>query len=468
MSSQSPINRSSESGAALLLYALFLALLGALGAYGYLAAERTMTQSNPQMILVNRAQAMAYVGVAAIQNWYNQQLPICSVSLATGGTCPIFSGALATASAQSTTLSGTQVSMTASTISNTLNGTTGSIIVNSTGLTGAVQQTMQAIMTTSLQTLNNTNANFYLNGSSTINGTVKNNTGQPVIVVGTTDQNASSDITFNGTNVQIEQLPVFPDINPQGLEQYASMTLTQVNGNPTITIPASAVSFYDAIFGVSLPSSGYSCTVTTSSSSSNGKGKGSSSSISTCGTLTGADVPSYSPSSGWTISSNLPGLIYSDGSVTVDGEGNNAQLTVAAEGTITTSGNGTIYNPFANTSSGLTNYCGEYPSLAICEPDTNPATPYPYLMGVTFVSAGDFTLGGNNETVNGDIATSSSFLLNGGGNKNFGGIILAKNGIGGGTTVNGSIALNQKIKGSNHATFGGIQVNITGTRWIAP
>ncbi len=451
MSSQSPINRSSESGAALLLYALFLALLGALGAYGYLAAERTMTQSNPQMILVNRAQAMAYVGVAAIQNWYNQQLPICSVSLATGGTCPIFSGALATASAQST-LSGTQVSMTASTISNTLNGTTGSVIVNSTGSAGTIQQTMQAIMTTSLQTLNNANANFYLNGSSTINGKVKNYTGQPVIVVGTTDQNASSDITFNGTNVQIEQLPAFPDINPQGLKQYASMMLTQVNGQPTITIPSSAIPLYNSIFGTQLPSGGYSCTVSSSG----------------CGSISNTNLPSYSTSSGWTVSSNLPGLIYSDGSVTINGAGNNAQLTVAAEGTITTSGNGTTYNPFANTSSGLTNYCGEYPSLAICEPNTNPAIPYPYLTGVTFVSAGDFTLGGNNETVNGDIATLGSFDLNGGGNKNFGGIILAQNGIGGGTTVNGSITLNQQISGSNSATLGGLQMNITGMRWIAP
>jgi len=172
MSSQPPINRSTEKGAALLLYALFLALLGALGAYGYLAAERSMDQSNQQMILVNRAQAMAYVGVEAMQNWYNQQLAACGSNNESGANCPVMNGSLASAQAQSN-FSGTAVTLTAETISNTIGQPNGALIVESTGTTAnGVSQTLQAyfkVVSNGSNAGNSENQNVAINLNGTSN-----------------------------------------------------------------------------------------------------------------------------------------------------------------------------------------------------------------------------------------------------------------------------------------------------------
>jgi hypothetical protein len=475
----------NESGAALLLFAIFFSLLGAIGAYGFYEYQKDMDQANPHMLEVNRAQAMAYAGVLGLKQYYKKLMPACS-----GGTCSAFSGLEATASAQET-LSGSNVTLSASTISNTLNGISGFITVNSSGMTAGLTQTMQAIMQTGLQSLNpnNSSTNFILNGKTTFHGHVFNKTGEPntappVVVVGSTETNPTSNITFKGTTPKYVQLSVFPLINPDGLKNYSTMQLVVDSlGNATITIPASAVPLYNSILtslnngsSVSLPVSNgaYSCTIYNSKSGSNNCNNYLSTYVSYApvATVNGRN----STPQGWEITSNkLPGFFYSNGNVTVSGAGGMNQITVVADGTITTSTSSTseqkpaIFDPFSYSggsgSVAADNYCNNYSSLPICEPNSNPAAAYPFLTGVTFVSLGNLNIGGENIKVNGDIATLKSILLNGGGSMSFGGIIIAKNGIGGSKTE-GSITLTQKIAGSSTAALGGLQLNITAMRWL--
>lgn len=466
----------SESGIALLGTVLVTALVLGLATWGILSMTNNAQKSLYGENTANQARTAALMGIQAItgyaQSVYVGNNPPASATLANlyYGTTP----GLANGSGpvdqlfNQPTNANVQAMVTANTFSGTssLVGTSanGFIRVLSTGRSGPAIQTAESYLTAQLNSLSKYNANLILGPGSTFNGNL-NNGGIPNIVVASTAPTASqSDITLNGTKYTYVPISYFPVVNPGSYQQYSTIQLV----GDSIYIPASAIDFYlpdgtDNLFGTSPPPSGasYTCTYDSCPSS-----------------LT--DYFSYvAGSSGslgtWTIKNPVNAFIYSDQNINVafdSGTPPSSQLTVTTSGTINSSGTVTLY-PFASeTTPATTNYCSKNPGLPICDPKTG--NPYLNLQGLIYVSTGSISTPGKGSSFYGDVATSGSLTLNGGGSYTFGGTIIAENGIqstsgnsgNDSTTINGAITLTAPVAAANSATLGGYQIVSSSIRWV--
>ncbi len=503
-----------------MLYALFLALLGALGAYGYLAAEKTMAQANPQMILVNRAQAMAYVGVAAIQNWYDNQLYTCFANKQ--NPCPALDQ-YPTASTTSN-LSGTLVSVTATTYS-----ANGEYVVRSTGTAAnGVQQVLQAVL--SPETATNTTGltvpnytvygtqvivnggsqmtssssigadNLTMNGniqagvvnaqSATMNGndtlsevkvtnslTSNDNVNFPVYLGNNASyfNNGNSGTVQHLSQQETEQLnnaiaAAAPNISASGLQQYAGLQLLNgQNDNGEIVVSQSESWQLNQL----LPS-GYqeiepgsydgfnNCNFTQS----NACNEINSIEAAFCG---GNYCLQYQNGFGWSVNGGIPtgfsAFLFVQGGFSTNGNlGSTSSpnyLTIVSNGDVTLNGTAGI-QPYADQPGLCTN-----PETSM-DPVCSNGTPNPALIGLAIVSGHSGTIGVNvngQSTILGDIASVAGITINGGSTVN--GRILSDNQV----TLNGNVG--NAIKGSNSATFNGNQQTkpevmvLQGIRWTS-
>ncbi len=448
-----------ESGAALLLYAIFLSLLG-LFAMGYFVSTRSLQTNVPLYAETNKARAAASAGVEALARYYAQLACVDSACSAQQ-----WSPQMTTLASGSGTLPvGVQAAaITASTVSNTLaqnttgTGFQGQVLVHSLGQFGPAYANNESVLEAQFQSLNiNGNPNFVIGKNSTGNGQVQ--TSQPKIIVATNPANNNS-IHFNGSSVEFVSLEQFPKIRPENFQNAATMQLLMVNNQPTVVIPNNDLPLYSGLLGdllqttgALLPGSGsFSCTLTAQGSP--------------CAlALSNAGV-GYSDGS-WQISNaSIPGFYYAQGNAIVSATQNGYGITVAATGTITTSGHGNGNNPATLTPFDATSlgYCATYGDLSPCEPSPNGGyQSIPQLEGLSLVSSGDVTVGGDNVFISGNVATNGNLTLNGGGNKSFGGILVAKNGV----QLNGSITLTTPQQANQQATLGNIVFHVVSTRWL--
>jgi hypothetical protein len=511
----------SESGIALLGTVLVAALVLGLAAWGVLNITSNAQQSVYRENAANQARTAALMGIQAVtgyaQSIYVGSTPPTSASLSNLVTAPLTSpNGIIDQSFTQPTNANVQAMIVANTFSVT--ASTGYIKMLSTGRSGSAIQTAEAYLTAQLNNLNNyNNANLILGPGSTFNGKLKG--GIPV-VASTASTAASSGITLNGTK-EYQYIPIsyFPVINPLGFEKYSTIEL----GAGTITIPASAVSFYTAptysttsvahteLFATAPTSSGssFACSVTaTASSTSNPPScssyqsspsspglaglstlttEGNSGNVtSTCSYLFCYTAAAQSSTPGtWTVNSPVNAFIYSDQNINVaftSAINAASQLTVATSGTISSSGEVTLF-PFAtenttytattsSTPYSLVNFCTHDPQLSICNSTGNP---YQNLQGLVYVATGNIsTQGGQGSSFYGDVTTSGSLMLNGGGSYSFGGTIIAENGIAAtkgnskndSSTVNGAITLTAPVAAANSATLGGYQLTPSSIRWV--
>ncbi|WP_436396221.1 hypothetical protein ACSDBR_06695 [Acidithiobacillus ferriphilus] len=462
----------SESGIALLGTVLVTALVLGLAAWGVLKMTGNAQQSVYGENTANQARTAALMGIQAItgyaQSVYVKTNPPSLANLDYKNT-----PGLANRSGPVDQLFNqpTNANVQAMVKFNAFSGTSslvgasanGFIRVLSTGRSGPAIQTAESYLTAQLNSLSKYNANLILGSGSTFNGSL-NKGGVPNVVVASTAPTASqSGITLNGTTYTYVPISYFPVINPGSYQQYSTIQLV----GDSIYIPASAIKFYlpdgtDNLFGTSPPLSGvsYTCTYNACPSS-----------------LT--DYFSYvAGSSGslgtWTINNPVNAFIYSDQNINVgfDSGTSSSQLTVATAGTINSSGKVTLY-PFASEQTpATTNYCSTNPGLPICDPQTG--SPYLNLQGLIYVSTGSISAPGKGSSFYGDVATSGSLTLNGGGSYTFGGTIVAENGISTtsgesgheSTTVNGAITLTAPVAAANSATLGGYQIVPSSIRWV--
>ena len=246
MSTQFVNNNSSidnrERGAALLLYAMVMALLAAMGAYGFYMAQKSMDAMNPVMMEINRAQSAAFVGVSALQQDAESQLVACTQSGLTADTCVSLNGPV-TATATST-FSGTAITISAWKVADQL-GPSGNVewIVESVGSAGdGVRQKLQAIIETESQqqshNLKNyamqTNGNLTINQSLTVNGSIGVNgdvsINSPTNISGNLD---AHNITINNTGTKIGTV----DYTNSLTVAQSGDTLGQINYGNTATAP---------------------------------------------------------------------------------------------------------------------------------------------------------------------------------------------------------------------------------------
>ncbi|MGK9452042.1 hypothetical protein ACSSZE_12430 [Acidithiobacillus caldus] len=449
---------SNERGGALVLYAILLSLLG-MAAMGYFLSSASLGRNVPLGQEYDIAQAAASAGVQATAQYYaqiaNADQGTWTPTLAetTSGTGSLPANALTAA-------------ITASVVSDTLAPATvgvgfqGNIVVNSTGSFGRAAATNQSILQGQFNQLNSGKANFVLTGAATNNGQVK--VGQPAIYVATTKDNQKN-VTFNGNTVVFLPLSQFPKIVPQNLKNVATMQLLLVNGVPTVDIPANDLPLYTQFLaGTTANGSGISCVLVANSANACPSGL--------------ANQVSYG-GNGWTINADgFPGFYYVDGNVTVQSSQKSAvdQITVAATGTINTyakgtSGNNATFLPFddvTDTNLGSVNYCAQYAPdvLSPCQSANGTVVPIPQLEGLSFISSGDITTGGDNFTIQGDLETAGTLNLDGGGNKSFGGVMVAQNGL----TYEGGITLTTPNQAAQQTTTGAIVFPVIGTRWMTP
>lgn len=463
----------SESGMALLGTVLVTALVFGLAAWGVLNMTSNAQKSVYGENAANQARTAALMGIQAItgyaQSVYVGNNPPASATLANlySATTP----GLANGSGpvdqlfNQPTNANVQAMVTANTFSGTssLVGANGFIRVLSTGRSGPAIQTAESYLTAQLNSLNKYNANLILGPGSTFNGNL-NKGGIPNIVVASTAPTASqSGITLNGTTYTYVPISYFPVVNPGSYQQYSTIQLI----GDSIYIPASAINFYlpggtDNLFGTPPPLSGvsYTCTYNACPSSLThyfSYVAGSSGSLGT-----------------WTINNPVNAFIYSDQNINVGFDSGTlpSQLTVTTAGTINSSGTVTLY-PFASeaTHAATTNYCSKNPGLPICDPQTG--NPYLNLQGLIYVSTGSISTPGEGSFY-GDVATSGSLTLNGGGSYTFGGTIIAENGTNStsgnsrkdSTTINGAITLTAPVAAANSATLGGYQIVPSSIRWV--
>jgi hypothetical protein len=463
----------SESGMALLGTVLVTALVLGLAAWGVLNMTGNAQQSVYSENTANQARTAALMGIQAItgyaQSVYVGNNPPASATLAN-----LYSGTtqgLANGSGPVDQLFNqpTNANVQAMVKLNTFSGTSslvgasanGFIRVLSTGRSGPAIQTAESYLTAQLNSLSKYNANLILGSGSTFNGNL-NNGGIPNIVVASTAPTASqSGITLNGTTYTYVPISYFPVVNPGSYQQYSTIQLV----GDSIYIPASAINFYitggNNLFGSYLPPSGASYTCTYGS----------------CPSPLSGDFSYVAGSSGslgtWTINNPVNAFIYSDQNINVkfDSGTSSSQLTVATAGTINSSGTVTLY-PFASATPATTNYCSTNSGLPICDPQTG--NPYLNLQGLIYVSTGSISASGNGSSFYGDVATSGSLTLNGGGSYTFGGTIIAENGISStsgesgndSTTINGAITLTAPVAAANSATLGGYQIVPSSIRWV--
>ena len=328
-------------------------------------------------------------------------------------------------------------------------GFQGQVLVHSLGQFGPAYADNESVLEAQFQSLNiNGNPNFVIGKDSTGNGQVE--TSQPKIIVAANSQNQNN-IRFNGSAVEFVSLDQFPKIRPQNFQYAATVQLLMNNGQPTVVIPSNDLPLYsNSLEGLLSTSGGISCILTPNS---------------VCAaTLSNIGI-GYSNGS-WEISNaSIPGFYYVQGDAIVSAAPNGYGITVAATGTITTTGHGSdvapaTLTPFDDPSLG---YCTNYGDLSPCEAAPNGGyQPIPQLEGLTLVSSGNVTIGGSNIVIPGNIATNGDLTLNGGGNKTFGGILVAKNGV----QLNGSITLTTPQKMNQQATLGNIIFHVVSTRWL--
>jgi hypothetical protein len=457
MHAQRPID---ENGSALLLFALFLSLLGLAGAGLFLSTD-SLSQNLPLSYETNKARAAASAGVMAMAQYYGQLACLNTACTSQGWNPSMADNAQVSGSLPV----GTQAaSITASVTSNTLAPATvgvgfqGDLVVQSLGTFGQTRADNQSILQAQFQQLNSGTANFVVDSSATGNGRVK--TSQPKIIVSTKQSNEQN-VIFHGSNVLFLPITQFPKIEPNNFQNVATMQLLMVNGNPQVYIPQNDLPLYSAVLKLPVnpqTQGGYFCPLQDASSY--------------CAQAFSSAGISYSVRDGqWNISAaSVPGFYYVQGNVTVS-PGSNG-ISVAATESITTQGHGTgkaaaTFTPFDAVSNGSpSSYCAQYASQSVlspCETVNGTVQPIPALEGVSFVSGGDTTIGGSNILVNGDVASAGSLYLNGGGNKSFGGVLISQ----GGLKLNGSITLTTPAQPAQQATLGGIVFQVVGTRWLA-
>jgi hypothetical protein len=297
-----------------------------------------------------------------------------------------------------------------------------------------------------MSTLYNNKYSVILGGTATLRGAVQNDT-EPKhkhkIYVG---EGPGSNITVSGNTtdktVVYSHASSLPIINPDGLEQYATILL--VNG--IVTIPEGAVSFYIAnnFLPKSTPlTSSYSC------------------SASSCPASLLITYQSTSPAT-WSIG-NIPAFIYSNQDVNVTSTVT-LQLTVASTGNIAT-GNGVTIYPFGSLSSTIystTNYCNLYGELPICNNQVDPAIPYSSVQGVIYVVSGSNNVG-TSDKFYGDVASIGELSVSGSGGDRFGGAIIAEGGY---TGTKGILKILNPVASADSATLGGYQLTASSIRWV--
>lgn len=455
-----------ESGMALLGYAIFLGLLLVL-AGGIFFSTTSLGNNAPLSADMNRARAAAAGGVTAVDQYYTNigcnNSPNCDA--------PSYTPALAMLASASGSMpcdGNTSATISSSVVADTLSaasvgaGITGFLVVRSAGNYAQSQAINQSVLNANTYNLNAGNANFIMNGKATDNGHVQNQGGGTVYVA-TQNQNPATSLIFNGTGVTYLPEQQFPKISPNGIVPYATLLLTlNTESNPVVTIPQADISFYEGLLDVNFNA------MTGATTLSNGSVQVPLVSFDPNGTYITYDNTSET----WTFKgfpNGIDGVFYFQGNLLTgygSGDGNSVsnstqQLTAAATGTITETGHATSYDPFDATGLGYNN-CQSHPGISSCQNNH----PYPFLEGVAFISNGDNTVSGQQMTVNGDIATNGAIDLYGGGNKTFGGILIARNGLDNGTAVHGGITFTNKVNGANTATTGGMVFSVE-TRWCA-
>ncbi len=449
-------NPRGERGAALLLYALFLGLLG-LTAVGYFVSTQSLGYNVPLASQMNKARSAASAGVLALSSYY-EGLSCVDAACTSQGWNPQM--ALPAQGNGILPVGSQSAAITASVISDTLapatqgTGFQGQLLVKSLGTFGpkgnfAVAADNQSILQAQFQSLNSAGgANFVLNGQATGNGRVQ--TAQPAIIVSTKQENEKN-VTFNGSSVQFLPISQFPKIQPGNFKNVATIQLLLLGNSPVVYIPPNDLPLYASyLSSISLPTSGgLTCT-----------------GVSTCSAIMGGLGISYSNGT-WSITNQYPGFFYVQGNVIVTGY-NNVQtgISVAATGTIQTTGHGNrnspvTFIPFEDPSI-QPSYCSQYGGLSPCELVNGSWQSIPALQGVSFVSGGGTTVGGSNVFVGGDVASNGSLTVGGGGNKYFGGVLVAN----GDLTLNGAIHLTQPTKAAQQATLGRIIFQVVATRWL--
>ena len=456
-----------ESGMALLGTVLVAALVLGLASWGILNMTKNVQQSVYGESAANQARTAALIGIQAVTG-YAQSVYVgnnpstASLSYLYNASGLSNNDGPVNQSFTQPTNANVQTMITANTFSSvtavTGSGTTGSISTSSngyikmlsTGRSGSAIQTAEAYITAQLSTLKNNKYSVIL-GGGTLNGGVKNDTtNSPKIYVGIT---SGVNVNGNQTGNTVQYVPIssLPIINPNGLQQYATISL--VNGQ--ITIPASAVGFY--INENVLPAG----TSTTQNYVCNNPGS--------CFVATGTTPPSldsditYSTLGTWSVN-NIPAFIYSNQNVDVNVTGTE-QLTVAATGNITTTQNGISLYPFGSLSSstGTINYCLGSPTLPTCNPSSNPITPYSQVQGIIFVTNGNNQLDGNSSNFYGDLASVGSINVSGTGGDTFAGTTIADGGYSG---SNGALKVSNPVAAANSATLGGYQLTPSSIRWV--
>jgi hypothetical protein len=451
-----------ESGMALLGTVLVAALVLGLASWGILNMTKNVQQSVYGESAANQARTAALIGIQAVtgyaQSVYVGNNPstaslsyLYNASGLSNNDGPVNQSFTqpTNANVQTMIAENTFSSVSAPTgagISGSItNSANGYIKMLSTGRSGSSIQTAEAYITAQLGTLQNNKYSVVLGGSAVLNGAIKNDTNTSKIYVGV----SGNSVTINGntTDKTVVYVPIssLPVINPNGLEQFSTISLLGNGTSEQIIIPASAVSFY---VGLGLLPSGTSTTQEFSC---------------TAGSSACASLPIiYSSSSGWNIG-NIPAFIYSNQSVTVTASGTE-QLTVASTGNITTENEISLY-PFGSLKSDTTtNYCELYGNLPICNPSTSsPILPYSQVQGIIFVTSGNNQLVANGSSFYGDIASSGSLNLSGTGHDNFAGTSIAEGGY---TGSNATLKISSPVAAANSATLGGYQLTATSIRWV--
>jgi hypothetical protein len=447
----------TEDGFALLSTVLVAALVLGLAGWGILNMTSNSEKSAYGENIANQARTAALMGVQAItayaQSEYQRTNPASLSNLSS-----INNNTGVDQSFTQPTNANIQAVVTVNTFGTNL--TNQFIKVLSTGRSGSAMQTAQAYLTAILGTFNTSKANYVLGSGSTVNGDREGT----VTIESTAATLSTSGIHYHGNRPNYHQINSLPPINPEGLQPYSTIQLLNNGANPEVYIPSTAVSFYSSTLlnGVELSSgSSYSCLISNCPEAIKnefGYNSGVNTSLGT-----------------WTINSPINAFIYSDGNVSVGRapaagieSSFTSQLTVAAEGSITTNATVTLY-PFASTTT--TNYCAQHTRLPICDPQTtNPTTPYTNIQGLIYVSTGNNTLTSKGNNFYGVVATSSSLNLNGGGSDSYYGTIIAENGTASGgtsgtTTING--ATSNTTSSLNSVTLGAYQITPVSIKWMS-
>lgn len=465
-----------ESGMALLGTVLVAALVLGLASWGILNMTKNVQQSVYGESAANQARTAALIGIQAVTG-YAQSVYVgnnpstASLSYLYNASGLSNNDGPVNQSFTRPTNANVQTMITANTFSSvsavTGSGTAGSISTSSngyikmlsTGRSGSAIQTAEAYITAQLNTLKNNTFSVILGNTQQLSGGIKNGiNGNPTIYVGISG--STSNVAGKQQNGSVEYVPIssLPIINPNGLQQYATISL--VNGE--IIIPASAVSFY---IGQGVLPIG---TSTTQSYVCSNPGA--------CFAANGATSPSLdsditqSTSGTWSVN-NIPAFIYSNQNVDVNVTKPTEQLTIAATGNITMIHGGISLYPFGSLSSTsttgtttTTNYCSDSSTLPTCNPLSNPITPYSQVQGIIFVTSGNNELQNeNNSNFYGDIASAGSLNLTGDANNLYSGTVIAEGGL---TSSNGTIKVSNPVAAANSATLGGYQLTASSIRWV--